>query len=465
MSEDSVPRIVYGAAAGRQSLLRRRPLEEYEAPPALQESIQRLFGERLSPEQVVGRILADVKSRGDEALLAYSRLLDGAEPEWLRVPQERIELAWQRSRPALRQALKLAAKRIEAFHRRQPCGSWLEWDDDGGALGQIVRPLERVGIYAPNGRAPYPSSLLMAAIPARVAGVSEVAVATPPRDGELCDAILSAALVAGVREVYAIGGAQAIAAMAYGTESVAPVDKILGPGNIFVVLAKRHVYGQVGIDQLPGPTETLLIADGGADAACIAADMLAQAEHDPMASALLITASRELALKVRDEVRRQIQELSRKETILSSLRARGGIVVVDDIEEALALANEYAPEHLCLLTQHPWDLIGRVKNAGGIFVGELSSEALGDYVVGPSHIMPTGQTARFSSPLNVQDFVKITSVFGLGPDVVREITPAGVTLAEEEGLTAHARAMRMRLDRLEGRGADGVAAERRRTDW
>ncbi len=451
MTEHSVVRIVYGVEAARDSLLRRTPLEEYEAPPELQASIQRLFGQRLSPDQVVAKILADVRSGGDESLLAYSRLLEGGEPGSLRVPEEQIRLAWERSRPALRHALELAARRIEAFHRRQPCGSWLEWQADGGALGQIVRPLERVGIYAPHGRAPYPSSLLMAAIPARVAGVPEVVVATPRRDGELNQTILAAAHVAGVQEVYAIGGAQAIAALAYGTESVRPVDKILGPGNIFVVLAKRRVYGQVGIDQLPGPTETLLIADDSADPAYLAADMLAQAEHDPMASALLITISRPLALRVRGEIELQLQQLARRETILSSLAARGGIAVVSEIEQALVLANEYAPEHLCLLTERPWDLVGRVKNAGGIFVGQLSSEALGDYVVGPSHIMPTGRTARFSSPVNVWDFIKITSVFGLGPDSVRDITPAGVTIAEEEGLTAHARAMRLRLNQLEGR--------------
>jgi len=451
MTEHSVVRIVYGAEAARDSLLRRTPLEEYEATPELQASIQRLFGQRLSPDQVVAKILADVRSGGDESLLAYSRLLEGGEPGSLRVPEEQIRLAWERSRPALRHALELAAGRIEAFHRRQPCGSWLEWQADGGALGQIVRPLERVGIYAPHGRAPYPSSLLMAAIPARVAGVPEVVVATPRRDGELNQTILAAAQVAGVHEVYAIGGAQAIAALAYGTESVRAVDKILGPGNIFVVLAKRRVYGQVGIDQLPGPTETLLIADDSADPAYLAADMLAQAEHDPMASALLITISRPLALRVRGEIELQLQQLARRETILSSLAARGGIAVVSEIEEALVLANEYAPEHLCLLTERPWDLVGRVKNAGGIFVGQLSSEALGDYVVGPSHIMPTGGTARFSSPVNVWDFTKITSVFGLGPDSVRDITPAGVTIAEEEGLTAHARAMRMRLNQLERR--------------
>jgi histidinol dehydrogenase len=449
---ESIIRIVYGAAEGRCTLLRRQALDEYEASPALQASIERLFGQRLTPDEVVAQILADVKAQGDEAVRAYSRLLDGTELDALRVSEERIELGWQRTDPALRQALELAAQRIEAFHQRQPRNSWLDWDREGGALGQIVHPLQRVGIYAPNGRAPYPSSLLMAAIPARVAGVPEVVVVTPPREGELNDTILAAARVAGVREVYAIGGAQAIGALAYGTASVPRVDKILGPGNIFVVLAKRRVFGTVDIDQLPGPTETLLLADESANPTYIAADMLAQAEHDPMASALLITTSRDLALQVKARLDEQVQALAREDTILASLAARGGIVVVDTLDEALALANEYAPEHLCLLTASPWDLVGRVQNAGGIFVGELSSEALGDYAVGPSHIMPTGQTARFSSPVNVWDFVKITSVFGVSPSVVREISTAAITIAEKEGLTAHAQAMRLRLAELTEKG-------------
>ncbi len=451
MTDADSLRIVYGAAEARRTLLRRQALEEYEVSPALQANIERLFGLPLTPDQVVTRILAEVKADGDRALRKYSRLLDEADPETWRVPEERIELAWQRTEPALRQALDLAAQRIAAFHQRQPRNSWLEWDAEGGALGQIVRPLERVGIYAPNGRAPYPSSLLMAAIPARVAGVPQVVVVTPPRQGELNDTILAAACVAGVHEIYALGGAQAIAALAYGTASVPRVDKILGPGNIFVVLAKRRVYGSVDIDQLPGPTETLIVADDAANPAYVAADMLAQAEHDPLASALLITPAEALALAVREQVDRQLAALSRREIILSSLRVRGGAVVVANLDEALDLANEYAPEHLCLLTASPWDLVGRVKNAGGIFVGELSSEPLGDYVVGPSHIMPTGQTARFSSPVNVWDFVKITSVFALGPGTAREISPAAIAFAEKEGLTAHAQAVRMRLVSLEKR--------------
>lgn len=446
MKPEPILRIVHGADAARQTLLARRPLEEYAADPGLQAGIRRLFGEDLSPDQVVERILRDVRAEGDAALLRYAELIDGAAPESLRVPEEHIAAAWERTPAALREALETSAARIEAFYRRQPRNTWIEWDADGGGLGQIVRPLERVGIYAPNGRAPYPSSLLMAAVPARVAGVPEVVVATPPRDGDLNDTILAAAHVAGVREIYALGGAQAIAALAYGSESVRRVDKILGPGNIFVVLAKRRVFGRVDIDQLPGPTETLLVADETANPAYVAADLLAQAEHDPMASALLITTSAALAERVQEALGRQLGTLERAAIVRESLARQGGVAVVETLDEALDLANEYAPEHLCLLTRAPWELLGRVRNAGGVFLGEYSSEALGDYVVGPSHIMPTGQTARFSSPVNVWDFVKITSVFGVSPQVAREISPAGIRLAEEEGLTGHARAMRARLE-------------------
>ena len=445
MKAKDVVRIAYGAEEGRRTLLKRQALDEYQVSSDVQESIERLFGQRLTPDEVVTKILADVKTRGDEAVREYSRLLDGWDAEAFCVSQDQIAAAWERTDPELRQALELAVQRIEIFHRRQPRNSWLEWAPQGGALGQIVRPLERVGIYAPNGRAPYPSSLLMAAVPARVAGVPQIVVVTPPREGQLNDTILAAAHVAGVQEVYAVGGAQAIAALAYGTESIPRVDKILGPGNIFVVLAKRRAYGLVAIDQLPGPTETLIIADESAQPAYVAADMLAQAEHDPLASALLITTSEELALKVRQAIEEQLGNLSRQEIIRSSLAAHGGIVIVENLDQALELANEYAPEHLCLLTASPWELLGGVRNAGGVFLGELSSEALGDYVLGPSHIMPTGQTARFSSPLNVWDFVKITSVFGVGPRVARQVSAAAIRIAEEEGLTAHAQAVRLRL--------------------
>jgi histidinol dehydrogenase len=445
MSNEPLIRIIKGEQEARQTVLQRRSLDEYQAPPALQAEITQLFGQPLTPDEVVAQILRDVRAEGDVAVRRYSLLLDKGVAEPLRVSEERIQLAWQRTPLRLQQALQYAAERIAAFHRRQWQSSWLNWDDKGGAQGQIVRPLERVGIYAPNGRAPYPSSLLMAAVPAKVAGVPQIVVATPLRNGEMNDTILAAAHVAGVNEVYAIGGAQAIGALAYGTATVPKVDKIMGPGNIFVVLAKRRVYGTVGIDQLPGPTETLLLADQAANPVFVAADMLAQAEHDPLASAILITTSDELALRVRDELARQLGSLARRDVIEASLAANGAIVIVSDIQTALNLANEYAPEHLCLLVANPWEYLGQVRNAGGVFVGEWASEALGDYVIGPSHIMPTGQTARFSSPVNVSDFYKITSVFNLNKDSLPMLSETAITLAEQEGLTAHAQAVRLRL--------------------
>jgi len=446
MSVKSPLQIIVGEQQARQTVLRRRTLDDVEASPALQAEIERLFGRPLTPDQVVAQILADVQAEGDSAVNRYSMLLDRGVVEPIRVSPERIAQAWQRTPLALQRALQHAAERIEAFYEKQRQNSWLSWDAHGGAQGQLIRPLERVGIYAPNGRAPYPSSLLMAAVPARVAGVPHVVVATPPRNGELNDTILAAAHVSGVSEVYAVGGAQAIGAMAFGTQAIPRVDKIMGPGNIFVVLAKRRVYGVVGIDQLPGPTETLLVADADANPVFAAADMLAQSEHDPLASAILITTSLDFAMKVQSECIQQMQSLSRGDIIAASLSSNGAIVVVENIDIALELANEYAPEHLCLLLHNAWDYVGKVKNAGGVFVGEWASEALGDYAIGPSHIMPTGQTARFSSPVNIWDFVKITSVFNLSRESLPGLSETAITLAEQEGLTAHAQAVRLRVE-------------------
>jgi histidinol dehydrogenase len=310
----------------------------------------------------------------------------------------------------------------------------------------MIRPLQRVGVYVPGGTAAYPSSLLMAVIPAQVAGVKEIAVTTPPGpQGTGAPSILAAARVAGLERVFSLGGAQAVAALAYGTESVPRVDKVVGAGGLFVTLAKKLVYGDVGIDGLYGPTETLLVADDTADPALVAADLLAQAEHDPLATALLITPSARLAAAVQAAVVRQTASLARRAIVEESLAGQGAILVVGDLDEALALANAYAPEHLCLLVADPWSLVGRVHNAGGIFVGEGSSEALGDYVVGPSHVMPTRGTARFASPLHVADFCKVTSVFAVGDATARRLASAAQTIAQAEGLTAHAAAVAARL--------------------
>jgi len=438
-------RIVADVAEAQRTILARRPPEEETLSPRLREGIARVFGAELSVGEVVDRILADVRRDGDAALRHYTEAIDGARLDALLVSEVEIAAGVARVSPATLAALRTAAARIEAFHRRQLRQSWVNFDQYG-TLGQIIRPLARVGLYVPGGTAAYPSSLLMSAIPARVAGVEEIIVATPPgRDGALPPVTLAAAQIAGVTRILKAGGAQAIGALAYGTASVPRVDKILGPGNIFVALAKERVFGQVAIDGVQGPTETLLIADDSATAALVAADLLAQAEHDAMASPILLTTSPELAERVADELMEQLPTLERRAIALAAFENNGGIVVVPDLERAMALANEYAPEHLCLLVRDPWALVPLVRNAGGVFIGEASAEVLGDYVAGPSHTMPTSGTARFSSPINVEEFLKVISLFGLNDRAVRELGPAAQALAEAEGLTAHAAAVRRRL--------------------
>ena len=438
-------RIVADVAEAQRTILARRPPEEETLSPRLREGIARVFGAELSVGEVVDRILADVRRDGDAALRHYTEAIDGARLDALLVSEVEIAAGVARVSPATLAALRTAAARIEAFHRRQLRQSWVNFDQYG-TLGQIIRPLARVGLYVPGGTAAYPSSLLMSAIPARVAGVEEIIVATPPgRDGALPPVTLAAAQIAGVTRILKTGGAQAIGALAYGTASVPRVDKILGPGNIFVALAKERVFGQVAIDGVQGPTETLLIADDSATVALVAADLLAQAEHDAMASPILLTTSPELAERVADELMEQLPGLERRAIALAAFENNGGIVVVPDLERAMALANEYAPEHLCLLVRDPWALVPLVRNAGGVFIGEASAEVMGDYVAGPSHTMPTSGTARFSSPINVEEFLKVISLFGLNDRAVRELGPAAQTLAEAEGLTAHAAAVRRRL--------------------
>lgn len=462
-------RIFHNPTEARETILKRQPLDQIEIPPALAAGIERIFGAPLTPAQVVERILADVRERGDAALREYTQRIDGVAPDSLTVPSTEVESAWRDTPQALRQALELAADRIRRFHEREPRNSWMITDDletfvgshveleshvktigegrrAGEAYGQLVRPLERVGVYVPGGAAPLPSSLLMAAIPARVAGVEEIIVCSPPnQDGQINPVILAAAQVAGVDRVFKVGGAQAIAGMAYGTESIPKVDKIVGPGNLFVVLAKKAVFGVVDIESLPGPTETLLIADDSADPSWVAADLLAQSEH-VMGTSILLTPSAKLAEATQREVERQLPALRWRDSIAEALQANGGIVIVRDLDEALELANEYAPEHLCLLTRDPWALVGRIRNAGGIFVGEASSEALGDYIAGPSHIMPTGGTARFASPVHVRDFLKVTSIIAADLAAHNQVAPAAIHLAEAESLTAHAAALRKRLE-------------------
>ena len=441
------------AAAGRAALLAGRgqmgqlSADPRALPEAVRAGIKATFGEELSAEEVVRRVVADVQSTGDAAVRRYTGAFDHVEVTDLQVPEAAIEAAVARVGPSVMRALEMAAERIRAFHALARRRSWIEHTPSGGALGQILKPLERVAVYAPGGRAPYPSSVLMAAVPARVAGVPEVVLASPPGGphGEVADVLLAAARVAQVDAVYRAGGAQAIAALAFGTRSIPRVDKIVGPGNLFVVLAKRMVYGQVGIEALPGPTECLVVADDSANPAWVAADLLAQAEHDPLACSLLITPDHALAEAVDAEVARQVQTLPRRAIVEESLANRGGIVETVDLEAAIAFANAFAGEHLCLAVRDPWAWLGRVRHAGGVFLGELNAEAIGDYTAGPSHIMPTGGTARFSSPVNVEDFVKIISVFALSPEDLRAAGPPAVVLARAEGLEAHARAVECRL--------------------
>lgn len=455
-------RVVQDGPEAAATVLKRTGLSDLEVDPAVATRSAAVFDtpelrdlvssvglspasaeEALSPEQFVERVVRLVRAAGDTALRLISERLDGAVPADLETSPAEIAAAYQQVDAQLVADLRLAADRIRRFHEHQRRPSWLDVDE---GLGQIIRPLERVGIYAPLSTAAYPSSVLMAAIPARVAGVDEVMLSMPPRpDGRHQPEMVVAADIAGVDRLFKIGGAQAIAALAYGTASVPKVDKILGPGNIFVVLAKKRVFGDVDIDQLPGPTETLVVADDTAPADEVAADLLAQAEHDPLASAILITSSERLAAAVPSALAEQLGQLERAEIARESLERRGGIVVTTSIERALALANEYAPEHLCLLVADAWSYLPAIKHAGGVFLGRYSPEAAGDYVAGPSHIMPTAATARFSSPLSVDDFLKITSVIALSASQLVELGPAAARLARAEGLTAHAAAVERRL--------------------
>ena len=433
-------------AKAQATILRRVPFDEVEVTQAVLDGIYERVGERLTPSQVVERIVADVRQNGDVALRAWSLKLDGSAPLHWEVSRATIEAAWHAQPVELQEALALAATQIRTFHAKQPKGSWMDVGAEG-TLGQLVVPMQRVGIYVPGGSAPLPSTLLMAAIPAREAGVAEIIVCSPPQraTGEIAEIVLAAAYIAGVDRVMRVGGAQAIAAMAFGTEQIPQVDKIAGPGNLFVVLAKRMVYGAVGIESLPGPTETLVIADDHANPAYVAADLLAQAEH-VQAAAILVTTSQRLAGQVKSELARQLALLPDSRDAAETLALRSGIVVVPDITTAFAVSNAYAPEHLCLLIDNAWDYLGWVRNAGGVFIGERSFEVLGDYIAGPSHIMPTGGTARYAAPVNVDDFRKIISVIGLNDRALRRIGPAAARLARAEGLHAHAAAVQIRLD-------------------
>ncbi|HTX91253.1 MAG TPA: histidinol dehydrogenase [Anaerolineales bacterium] len=427
---------IYDVETARRTILKRTSYASASYPAATLQRTEELFGAGITPPQAVAQILDSVQTEGDAALRRWSTLLERSMPETFRVSVGAIEEAYRSLPDELSSALRTAAGRIRRFHELQPLPNW-ETAELGGRLGQRVTPIGRVGVYVPGGTAPLPSSLLMSVIPAQVAGVKQIVVCSPPPAHPV---ILAAARICGIDEVYQLGGAQAIAALAFGAESVPKVDKIVGAGNLFVTLAKQQVYGLVGLDGLAGPTETVVVADGNARPAWVAADLLAQAEHDRLATAILLTPDRALAEAVQAEAARQMEELSRAEIIAASLADRSGIVLTPDLDTACSLASEFAAEHTCLAVKNPAELATRIQNAGGLFLGEHSFEVLGDYVAGPSHVMPTGGTARFASPLNVMDFVKITSVIALDDETGCELSRLAGTIARAESLTAHAAA-------------------------
>lgn len=400
-------------------------------------------------EDTVNEILANVKENGDEALFAYTLKFDKFQltPENIRVTREEIQEAYARMDPELVEVIRRSAANIRAFHEKQLRNSWFDAKEDGTILGMKITPIGRVGVYVPGGKAAYPSSVLMNVIPAKVAGVSDIIMTTPPgADGKVNPGTLVAADIAGVGTIYKAGGAQAIAAMAYGTDSIPKVDKITGPGNIFVALAKKAVYGYVSIDSIAGPSEILVLADETANPRYVAADLLSQAEHDELASAILITTSRELAEQVSAEADNFTSQLSRREIIVKSLENYGYILLAENMEDAIETANEIASEHLEILTRNPFDTMTRIKNAGAIFLGEYSSEPLGDYFAGPNHILPTNGTAKFFSPVNVDDFLKKTSIISYSREALQAVHKDIERFAESEGLTAHANSIKVRFE-------------------
>ena len=440
----SHPQVLRGAEA-RESLSRN-----FGEKPVSLETLQRnekLYGEALTPEQVVEKILREVRLEGDVAVLRYAEKLDGIPANGVfEVSPQEMMAARDSLDPNLLGAIRHAIRRVTEFYLKQPAHGFLEHNLEG-AIGQLVRPIDRVGIYAPAGVNPLASSVIHTVIPAVVAGVPEIILCSPPgKDGRVDSTTLAAALESGVSRVFALGGALAIGAMAYGTSSIPKVDKIGGPGNLYTVLAMRAVYGTVGIVSLPGPTETLVLADESANPKFVAADLLAQAEHVE-AEPVLVSTSSDLISSVLLEIELQTELLPKPNRTWArdSWATRGKICLVDSILEGIELANHYAPEHLCLLLEQPWDVLGLVRNAGGVFVGEDSMEALGDYLAGPSHVMPTMGTARFSSPVNVRDFQKIISVVGLNRATLEKTAKDAALLARAEGLEAHARAIEARL--------------------
>ncbi len=400
-------------------------------------------------ESTVNEIIENVKANKDKAVFEYTKKFDKFDltAENIKVTREEIDEAYTKMDAKLVEVIRKAAENIKVFHMKQLRNSWFDAKEDGTILGMKITPIEKAGVYVPGGKAAYPSSVLMNVIPAKVAGVKEIIMTTPPgADGKVNPGTLVAADIAGVDTIYKVGGAQAIAALAYGTESIPKVDKITGPGNIFVALAKKAVYGYVSIDSIAGPSEILVLADETANPRYVAADMLSQAEHDELASAILITTSKELAEKVSEEVDKFTAELSRTEIIQKSLDNYGYILLAESMEQAIETTNEIASEHLEILTKNPFDVMTKIRNAGAIFLGEYSSEPLGDYFAGPNHILPTNGTAKFFSPVNVDDFIKKSSIISYSREALEKLHKDIELFAESEGLTAHANSIKVRFE-------------------
>lgn len=396
--------------------------------------------------KTVQEIINDVRSRRDDAVKDYTLKFDGVDIRKFELAQDDIDKAYNEVSENITQSLNRAAANIRDFHERQKQQSWMTVKEDGVMLGQRIRGLARVGIYVPSGRAAYPSSVLMNAIPAKVAGVGEIIMVTPPtKDGKVNPNILAAAKIAGVDRVFAVGGAQAVAALAFGTKSIPKVDKIVGPGNVFVATAKRLCFGTVDIDMIAGPSEILVIADETADSKYLAADLMSQAEHDPMACSILLTTSREIADKTASEIERQKQTLSKRNIIDESLEKFGAIIICKSLDDCIDIANEIAPEHLELMVNNPMEYLGRIDNVGSVFLGKYAPEPLGDYFAGPNHVLPTSGTARFFSPLSVDTFVKKSSFIYYTKEALSKARNDIVTLADSEGLTAHANSIKVRF--------------------
>lgn len=398
--------------------------------------------------ETVENILKDVKKRGDKALFEYTKKFDKVDLKTLEVSEEEIQKAFDTIDKELLEVIKYSHDNIKLFHEKQVRNNFIVKKENGVSLGQIINPIEKVGLYVPGGTAAYPSTVLMNAVPAKIAGCKEIIMVTPPTsDGTILPSLLVAAKIAGVDRIFKVGGAQSIAALSYGTESIPKVYKIVGPGNIYVAMAKKMVYGEVSIDMIAGPSEVLIIADDSADPVHVAADLLSQAEHDKLAASILVTTSKELAKNVAEQLEIQLKELEREEIARTSIENQGRIIITKTIDEAIKISNEIAPEHLELAVSNPFELLTKIKNAGSIFMGHNTPEPLGDYLAGPNHTLPTSGTAKFSSPLSVDDFIKKSSFIYYSKEGLEEVKDKVIKFAESEGLTAHARSVSKRFEK------------------